>query len=157
MMTLTRRLPLLLAVAIALASCGAREAPPAPPPAAPSLRVADLVGTEWIAESIESAPSAEGVQSTLRFASVAQVDGDTGCNRFTGPLKAENDTLHIGPLATTRRACPPAQMDQERRYLVALARGVALQRDGDALILLDENKRALVRYTQVEPHVPARP
>ena len=161
MKTHTRPAPLLLAFAVALAACAGREpvSDPVSDPVPPSrpVRVDDLVGSEWVAEDIAGATIAAGSRSTLHFLSIAQVDGDTGCNRFAGPVTLENGNLRIGPLAATRRACAPALMDQERRYLVAIAQGVALQRDGDLLILLDDRQHPLVRYSQVEPHLPARP
>jgi heat shock protein HslJ len=157
MMPDTHRILLLLAGAVALAACAARDpVADAPPPPRP-LRLDDLVGSEWIAEAIADAAVVPGSHSTLRFVSIAQVDGDTACNRFAGPVTVDGGMLRIGPLATTRRACAPALMDQERRYLVAIAQGVALRRDDDRLILLDDRQHPLIRFTQVEPHVPARP
>jgi len=157
MMTRTRPVLLLLAFAVALAACAARDPVSTPVPPPRPVRVDDLVGSEWIAEDIAGATIAAGSRSTLHFVSIAQVDGDTGCNRFAGPVTEEGGNLRIGPLATTRRACAPPLMDQERRYLVAIAQGVALRRDGDLLILLDDRQHPLVRYSQVDPHVPTRP
>ena len=157
MMTHARPAPLLLAFAVALAACAARDPVSTPVPPPRPVRVDDLVGSEWIAEDIAGATIAGGSRSTLHFLSIAQVDGDTGCNRFAGPVTVEDGIMRIGPLATTRRACAQALMDQERRYLVALAQGVALQRDGDLLLLLDDRQHPLVRYSQIEPHLPARP
>ena len=159
MMTRTRPAPLLLAFAVALAASAGRDpvSPPVPVSPPPPLRVDDLVGSEWLAETIAGGAVVAGSRSTLHFVSIAQVDGDTGCNRFAGPVTLENGNLRIGPLATTRRACAPALMDQERRYLVSIAQGVALRRDGDLLVLLDDRQHPLVRYSQVDPHVPTRP
>lgn len=141
------------ALAIALAACAPRPPAPAPRP----VQVQDLLGTEWLAEDIGGAGVTDNSHSTLHFAAATQVDGDTGCNRFSGPLAADGDTIRIGPLASTRRACAPALMDQERRYLAALARASAWKRDNDLLILLDDGQQPVLRYSQIDPHVPARP
>ncbi|MBX3025831.1 META domain-containing protein [bacterium] len=141
------------ALAVALAACATR--PPAP--ATRPVSAHDLLGTEWLAEDVGGAGVAEGSHSTLRFAAATQVDGDTGCNRFSGPLTEDGAGIRIGPLATTRRACAPALMDQERRYLAALARATGWQRENDRLILLDDARQPVVRYSQVEPHLPTRP
>jgi putative lipoprotein len=143
------------ALIAAIGGCATRAATPAPPPR--PLTAADLLGTEWVAEDIGGAGVAAAARSTLHIAAATLVDGDTGCNRFRGPLAENGATIHIGPLATTRRACPPALMGQERRYLIALARAAAWKRENGLLILLDESQQPVVRYTQVEPHVPARP
>ena len=49
------------------------------------------------------------------------ISGDTGCNRFHGPFRVEGQTMSIGPLATTRRAGTPDEMEQERAILAAFA------------------------------------
>lgn len=139
--------------AIALAACAAQP-PPAPPR---PLTVEELVGTEWVAEDIGGAGVVDGSHTTLHFIAPTLIDGSTGCNRFNGPFAQDGTSITIGPLATTRRACPPALMDQERRYLVALSSTASWKRDNGLLILLDESQKSIVRYSQVEPHVPARP
>jgi heat shock protein HslJ len=137
-----------------IAACAARE----PVMTSRPVEVQNLIGSEWLAEDIDGAGVAGNSHSTLHFAAADHVDGDTGCNRFMGPLAAEGQSIRIGPLATTRRACAPALMDQERRYLVALARGSGLRLDGALLVLLDESQQPLVRYSRVDPTaIPTRP
>lgn len=145
----------LAALAIALTSCSSHAPAATTPP--PPVTVQELLGTEWIAEDIGGAGVVDGSHSTLHFTAATQVDGDTGCNRFSGPFAQDGTTVHIGPLATTRRACAAAMMDQERRYLVALASASSWRRDNGLLILLDDAQKPVLRFSQVEPHVPARP
>jgi heat shock protein HslJ len=58
---------------------------------------------------------------TVRFADDGTVSGDTGCNTFSGGYTADGQTLDVGPLASTRRACSPESvMDQEAAILAAL-------------------------------------
>lgn len=144
-----------LALAGLLAACATRE----PVMTSTPVDVKDLIGSQWLAEDIDGAGVVDRSHSTLRFAAVDKVDGDTGCNRFVGPLAADGTTIRLGPLATTRRACAPALMDQERRYLQALARAAALRLD-NGLLLLDDTGTPLVRYSRVEatsPPLPVRP
>lgn len=48
--------------------------------------------------------------------------GDAGCNRFGGTYTTAGDTITIGPLVATQRACAdPAVTEQEQQYLDALA------------------------------------
>ncbi len=151
-----RRTLLACALVAALAACAAQKREPEMP--TKPLQVADLIGSQWIAEDIGGGGVIDGSHSTLHFAAPNQVDGDTGCNLFRGPLASEGQTIRLGPLATTRRACAPAMMDQERRYLTALARAASLRRDGTLLILLDDGQRPLVRYSRVDPTaIPTRP
>jgi heat shock protein HslJ len=49
-----------------------------------------------------------------------RVFGSGGCNRYTGSYDTAGDVLTIGPLGSTRRACPTGIMDRESRYFQAL-------------------------------------
>ena len=61
---------------------------------------------------------------TLAFRDGA-LSGSSGCNRYTGTYKREGERLTIGPLASTRKACPGQDvMQQEQQFLAAL-QGVA--------------------------------
>ena len=139
-----------------LAACAARE----PVMTVSSVDVQGLTGSQWLAEDVEGGGVVDGSHSTLEFAAADKVAGDTGCNRFMGPLAVEGTAIRLGPLATTRRACPAALMDQERRYLQALARATGLHMEGPRLVLTDESGTALVRYARLEataPPLPVRP
>ena len=54
-------------------------------------------------------------------ADARRVSGSAGCNRFTGSFTTDGDRLSIGPLATTRMACPEPQMRIEEAVLRTLA------------------------------------
>jgi heat shock protein HslJ len=86
------------------------------------LSSAVLIGTTWTLSEWnrdEPAPAEPAVQ--LRFTADG-VDGQAGCNSFRGSFRGDDLTaLTFGPLATTRKLCPPPQMDVETRFLKALA------------------------------------
>jgi heat shock protein HslJ len=137
-----------------LAACAGR----APETAARPVTAQNLIGSEWRAEEIAGSGVADQSHSTLRFAAAGLIDGLTGCNRFMGPVTIDGQAIHIGPLGSTRRACAAPLMDQERRYLVALASAAGFRLDGSQLLLLDANQQTLVRYTRVDSHaIPTRP
>lgn len=102
---------------------------------------ADLAGTHWIARTVAGERVPEDMAVTLEFEGADRVYGRSGCNRYHGPIGVADGTLKIGPLATTRMACPPAQMAIEQKFLAALADARALRRDNSALL--------------VEPNTPA--
>lgn len=145
-----------LLLALTLAACAAHEPAVSDRP----VQVSDLIGSHWLAEDIAGAGVVDNSHSTLHFAAADKVEGDTGCNRFTGPLATEGASIRLGPLASTRRACAPALMDQERRYLQALAHAAGLRLDRGLLLLVDERGAPLVRYSRVDttsPPLPVRP
>ncbi|MTH64014.1 META domain-containing protein [Paracoccus shanxieyensis] len=104
------------------------------------------LGGDWLAEDIQGGGVIDNLQSTLHIAEDGHVSGSGGCNRFTGTARIEGATLRIGPLASTRRLCPPAVMDQEAKFLQALtaARSFQTLPAQRKLLLLDENDRPIL-------------
>ena len=76
---------------------------------------------------------------TIDFGSDGTVAGNAGVNTHSGPFKATDNTVGIGPLATTRMAGPEDLMNQEAAFLEALqnsttwtiARGLLEMRNAD--------------------------
>lgn len=134
-----------LALALALAS-GCQSMDAAAPPT--------LADSQWIARSINGQPVADGVSSTVEFEGTTAVAGSTGCNRYRGEVTIDGGALAFGPLATTRRACLPPQMDQERRFTQALRATTAWQRDGDDLAFLDDRGDVRLRLQPLPPATP---
>ncbi len=75
-----------------------------------SSSTASLDGTEWTLQRIETpkgpiTPEAE--PPTLQFED-GRIAGSDGCNQFSGSVqKAEDGSLTVSQLASTKRACPP--------------------------------------------------
>jgi heat shock protein HslJ len=75
----------------------------------------DLAGSEW-GFAGETGRTARFVQ----FRADGIVGGSSGCNRFTGAYNQKGDELTMGPLASTRMACPPPIMEREQQFLTML-------------------------------------
>ncbi|WP_295818844.1 META domain-containing protein [uncultured Deinococcus sp.] len=81
---------------------------------------------------------------TLRFGPDGRVDGFAGCNTFRGQYSVQDDTLSIGPLATTRRACTsPALQTQEQAYLNDLQTTRTFRVGGGLLTLVTSAGRSV--------------
>jgi heat shock protein HslJ len=143
------RLPLL-----ALLACGACTTPPPPSgaePAAtapPAFDATTLLGSLWLAEDIGGAGVIDNAQSKLQFVSATQVAGSGACNSFTGAATVTATALTLGPLASTRKMCAPAVMDQESRFLRALEAVKSARMDGDLLLLMDAAGSPLARLSR---------
>lgn len=98
----------------------------------------DLVGT-WSITAVH-VPERDAVVSTDDGLDVEVTDetmsGDTGCNRFHGPYRVDGPAMSIGPLATTRRAGSPTEMEQEQAILAALASVTGWRLASDRIDLL---------------------
>ena len=57
---------------------------------------------------------------TAVFSADGKVSGSSGCNTYSGSYQVDGNKIKIGPLATTRKMCEPAVMEQETQYLKAL-------------------------------------
>jgi putative lipoprotein len=78
--------------------------------------LASLAGSEWVPENGGGAPN--------RFIQFGESDvtGFGGCNRFAGRYTFDGAAIKIGPLASTRMACPPEVMDAEQAWFQMLER-----------------------------------
>jgi putative lipoprotein len=132
--------------AVTLLAAGCASAGPAPPARA---ALAPLEGTAWLAEDIDGGGVVDRVQSTLMFDAGQKVAGRAACNRYFGSFQQSGDAVEIKPGGATRMACPPAVMEQEDRFLAALSAVRRARREGDNLLLLDENGRVRMRLTPI--------
>jgi heat shock protein HslJ len=114
-----------------------------------------LIGTEWLALEIDGAPVQNNTESTLKFEEMSRVTGNGGCNRFFGTAMLSGETLEVGPLGTTRMACPETVMNQEYRFLKALelARRYRVDDAMDLLYLSNEQGQPILRFSQNKPGV----
>ncbi len=107
---------------------------------------ADLVG-KWLAEDIGGKGVIDYAQSVLEIEEAGTVAGSTGCNTMFGQIRQGAGVLKIGPLAVTRKACPPAVMDQERKFVDALNAATDYRSERGKLILLDAKSEPVVTLT----------
>ena len=115
------------------------------PPQAPPGDLARLVGPTWVAEDIQGRGVIDDLQSSITFTAEGQAHGFGGCNNLTGRYTRAGTTLGLGPLAGTRKACPPAVMDQEARFYEALGETHGYRFENGLLFLLDAQGRPVMR------------
>jgi heat shock protein HslJ len=82
-----------------------------------ALSVNLLASTDWVLAEMDGQPvDASGRPPTL-LVQYGKVVGFGGCNRYTGPLKETSPgQITVGPVASTKMACPPAAMEIEDRF-----------------------------------------
>ena len=100
-----------------------------------------LAGTRWTVVLLDGgtpeSPDAGWPAQSLEFdADGDRVNGHAGVNRFGGRYNQDGGGLRFGPLAMTRRAGPPAQMELERRYTVVLSAVTGWRQEGANLVLV---------------------
>lgn len=83
----------------------------AAPPPAPPAPAATLSGPTWrwvrIVTPVETIEAPSSGTYTLELSDSNRVSGTADCNRMAGSYASTGPALSIGPLITTRMACPP--------------------------------------------------
>lgn len=99
-------------------------------------QAAPIDGTAWqlSAASLSAEPPEDIAGVTLKFKE-GQVSVASGCNTGIGSYSAEGDTLTVGLLATTRKACPGRLAAWEPAFFAFLGKNPAIERTGDELVL----------------------
>jgi len=114
-----------------------------------SLRQIAQLQDTWELTELNGRPiSAEGTgreRPRLEIAlSEGRVTGTTGCNRLSGPIKADTRHLLLGPLVTTRMACSAETGQLEGDFLKALQQPLTYQIGDGKLTLLRDKTTMLV-------------
>jgi heat shock protein HslJ len=99
----------------------------------------EIIG-QWTATSYYTGDAIEGVvtgsELTADFDGT-EISGNGGCNGFSGPYAVSGQTIEIGPLASTTRACTDDTLNtQEQHYLAALPLATSYRITGNRLDLL---------------------
>lgn len=144
------RLRLLCVVApVALAACALIGSPAGvdrPPGEGWSQRSPDeLVNTRWRVEDLGDRGILDRVVLTVQFGPAGRLSGHAGCNSFMGGVQVTQGQLKIGPLASTRKACPEAVMHQEAAFLLSLESGIRLRQRADDLLIDQPAPKAPLR------------
>ncbi len=98
----------------------------------PVERVDQLTGS-WLAVNDGSAPATTIGTVRLDFSADRQLVAQTGCNGLFTTASVEAGVLVTGPLRSTRMACAPALMEQERWVTEMLAARPRLELSGPYL------------------------
>jgi Heat shock protein len=116
-------------------SSGAVLAKLQPPPAAPDR---SLHGTQWVLDTIVIGQTATSVvaDSTVTLTITEGQLSGKACNNYRASVEVDGSSLTIGPVMSTKMACPePGRTEQERRLFELLPRVTSFTVRGDRLTL----------------------
>ena len=105
----------------------------------------------WLAESIRGGGVIDRLQTILEVGADGAISGTGGCNAMRGSATISGDRIVFGPIASTRKACSPAVMDQETKFFSALNDVQSWRTDPvrGKLLLLDGNRNPVVVFTRM--------
>ena len=131
-----------LALAGTLGACAGAGPGAAPEP---------LWGSEWRLQAIGNQPALPQPAATLAFPQAGQVAGHGSCNRFFGTASIDRDGMKLGPLASTKMACPGGASEQESRYMGALNKAQRYEVQGDTLLIHAQGMDQPLRLVRTTP------
>lgn len=106
----------------------------------------DLAGSAWRVSAYNNGQRAvvsvlAGSVLAFDFAADGGLAGSAGCNHFTASYSTSGQSIRVGPVAATRKWCdqPQGLMEQEKRFLQALASADTWRISGDRLELRTAN------------------
>ena len=102
-----------------------------------------LTGT-WVVEDILGGGIIDDSRVTLDFRE-QRVGGRASCNSYQGTWSLEDGQLSIVDVAVTMMACPEAILNQERRFLDALASTDGMRFDDTGALILTSGGDDLLR------------
>lgn len=147
-----RLVPLLAVVAVVMA-CGTTDGDTA------GTRI-PLEGTLWSLTSYTEGGTRvdvpDEVAATARFAD-GEVTGSGGCNTYGGSFTVDGDTISIGPVRSTLKACMGPAMSVEAAYFAALEQTAAFRIDRSTLTLSDADGQALLTFEETQEAALAGP
>ncbi len=118
--------------------------------AAGKVETFNLVSTEWQLKDLAGSGVVEGVRPTLAFPEADKVSGNGSCNRFFGPMQIKGNEIKLGPLGSTRMACPEAAMNQETKYLAALQAAERYEWQDPYLLIFCKDLEKPMRFARVQ-------
>jgi heat shock protein HslJ len=88
-----------------------------------TVSIAALADTAWTLVRMDDEPWPEDVPPATLALDGTRVAGFAGCNRFSGAVEETSPgRITMGPLVSTRMACPAPRMDLEHHFLDALGK-----------------------------------
>lgn len=97
-----------------------------------------LPGSEW--------NFGDGSEAFVAFKLEGRVIGSGGCNNFSGSFTQDGKAIKIGPLASTRKMCPPDIMNVETKLLKILDQARYVEASHLKMSLMDENQTLLAKF-----------
>ncbi len=111
---------------------------------------AAMTGKNWRPIVVGAQPMPDDGGMFVQFAVDGSIQGNGGCNSFSGSLEKSESGVTVGPLRATRMACAEQVMQRETALIAALQDAKQFEIGGDRLQLLDGDRTLLAEFVAVE-------
>lgn len=103
----------------------------------------EITGVTWRPALIGAEPMPEDTRMFVQFEVDGSIRGHGGCNSFFGTLEKSEHGISIGPLGSTRMACPEPIMSREMAFMDALQKTKQVDVIGTRLQLIGDDDAKL--------------
>ncbi|RWD63914.1 MAG: META domain-containing protein [Mesorhizobium sp.] len=107
---------------------------------------AALYGQSWLIEYIDGVGVIADPQATFRVSEAGKAGGKGPCNSYFANAKVDGDKIEISNIGSTRMACAPDVMAQERALFDALGKAASYHIDAGKLVIADKDDRVILRF-----------
>ncbi|MDO3385708.1 META domain-containing protein [Gilvimarinus sp. SDUM040013] len=117
---------------------------------ASSAQVQPSITGSWRVKTVMGESVGAESKSYLRFEDANRLSGNSGCNQFFGEYHYTDTQLTLAKdLASTRKMCLPAIMQQEQHFTRVLSQALSVTVDQSSLQLQDQNGAVVLEATLV--------
>ena len=109
----------------------------------------ELMGNEWLLEDLGGRGVIDNLQTTIQFFEEGRLGGRGGCNRYFADYEITDNTIKVGVVGSTFMACAEAVMNQESKFLEALAQATEIRLEGPFLFIECENLDQPLKFTRL--------
>jgi len=111
-----------------------------------------LLDMRWVLVSFGQVGSEEAVlpetEVSIQFTQDNKINGSGGCNRYFASYETSTgNSLSIGPIGSTKMACPGEIMEQEQQYFNALGNVTIFVVDQEGLQLFCGDDQSVLNFT----------
>lgn len=148
-------LPLLLsAIAAAfIVSCSSTHNPVLSNAEASFKKPPSLTGTEWLLTDFPGTTVVVTSKTSFSVLESGRAAGNASCNRFTGAVEINGNTIKFGPVASTRMACADeALTTQETQFLKFLNAANRFEMRNPYLLLFAEGYDQPLHFSRIPPN-----
>ncbi len=150
-----RYLPILLSVVAATFafSCSSAHNPILSNAAATFKKPPSLLGTEWLLTDLPGTTVILNSQASFAVLESGRASGNASCNRFTGAVSIDGNTIKFGPVASTRMACGDDALNtQEAQFLKFLSAANRFEMRDPFLLLFAQGYDQPLHFSRIPPN-----
>lgn len=136
-----KQLSLLIIISTTLAACSSAKTEPKP----------ETLPGNWLVNTIQDKAVIANSSAQLSFHPENKLSGSASCNNISSNYSVQNNSLTIGAIATTRKMCAPALMEQESHLLQALSKVKRFQLNNGKLSLYNQQGTIQLEAKRTKP------